>query len=92
MTASADHPPGDGASLDAGGRGARLRAPGLAVYNHLVLIDDGKSGPPTVQELMDRTRQGCDGAVVVGEESHGLLPLNFGSRAGVTPTPSPRRA
>ncbi|KRP99152.1 hypothetical protein AOQ72_15275 [Bradyrhizobium yuanmingense] len=67
-------------------------APGLAVYNHLVLIDDGKSGPPTVQELMDRTRQGYDGAVVVGEESHGLLPLNFGSRAGVTPTPSPRRA
>ena len=33
-------------------------APKLAVYNHLVLIGDGVNAPPTVQELIDATRQG----------------------------------
>lgn len=49
-------------------------APRLAVYNHLVLIEDGKSGPPTVQELMDATRRGYDGAVVVGEDLMAFCP------------------
>lgn len=42
--------------------------PLLAVYNHLVLIGDGFNAPPTVQELIDATRQGYAGAFVVGED------------------------
>lgn len=43
-------------------------APKLAVYNHLVLIGDGVNAPPTVQELIDATRQEYEGAFVVGED------------------------
>ncbi len=49
-------------------------APKLAVYNHLVLIDDGESGPPTVQELIDATRQDYDGTFVVGEDLMAFYP------------------
>ncbi len=43
-------------------------APKLAVLNHLVLIGDGDSAPPSVQELIDATRQKYNGAFVVGED------------------------
>ncbi|WP_061848929.1 MBL fold metallo-hydrolase [Bradyrhizobium sp. DOA1] len=49
-------------------------APKLAVYNHLVLIDDGESGPPTAQDLIDATRQDYDGAFVVGEDLMAFCP------------------
>jgi ribonuclease Z len=42
--------------------------PKRAVFNHLVLIGDGVNAPPTVQELIDATREGYDGAFVVGED------------------------
>lgn len=43
-------------------------APRLAVFNHLVLIGDETTAPPSVQELIDATRQHHDGAFVVGED------------------------
>lgn len=49
-------------------------APKLAVYNHLVLIGDGADTAPTVQELMDETRQHYDGAIVVGEDLKAFRP------------------
>jgi len=42
-------------------------APGLAVFNHVVLIGDGDDAP-SVQELIDVTRHAYDGAFVVGED------------------------
>lgn len=49
-------------------------APKLAVFNHLVLIDDGINGPPTIQSLIDATRQDYDGAFVVGEDLMAFCP------------------
>ena len=49
-------------------------APRLAVYNHLVLIGDGVHAAPTVQELIDATRQGYQGAFVVGEDLMSFCP------------------
>ena len=43
-------------------------APKLAVFNHLVLIGDGNNAPPTVQELIEATRQEYDGVFIVGED------------------------
>lgn len=48
--------------------------PKLAVFNHLVLIGDGINAPPTVQELIDATRQEYDGAFVVGEDLMSFCP------------------
>lgn len=42
--------------------------PGLAVFNHVVLIGNGDDAPPSVQELIDATRREYDGAFVVGED------------------------
>jgi len=43
-------------------------APRLAVFNHLVLIGDGDSAPPSVQDLIDATRQEYEGALVIGQD------------------------
>ena len=42
--------------------------PRLAVFNHLVLIGDEGTAPPTVQELIEATRESYDGKFVVGED------------------------
>lgn len=42
--------------------------PGLAVFNHVVLIGDSDNAPPSVRDLIEATRQGYDGAFVVGED------------------------
>ncbi len=57
-------------------------APRLAVFNHLVLIGDGDDAPPSVQELIDATRQEYDGAFVVGED---LMTFVVGELAPVRP-------
>jgi ribonuclease Z len=46
----------------------RLAAPGLAVFNHLVLIGDETCPPPSVQDLIDAARETYDGMLVVGED------------------------
>lgn len=55
-------------------------APRLAVFNHLVLIGDGVTAPPSVQELTDATRAKYRGAFVVGED---LMTFTVGDQPGL---------
>jgi ribonuclease Z len=42
--------------------------PKLAAYTHVVLLTNGKIKPPTVEDLIRRTRTEYDGPLVVGED------------------------
>ena len=60
----------------------RQVAPRLAVFNHVVLLGDDSCPPPSMQDLIDVTRQDYDGALVVGED---LMSFDVGQDIATEP-------
>jgi ribonuclease Z len=53
-----------------------LTRPKLAVYTHLALLGSTQIPPPTVDDLIEETRQTYDGPLQVGED---LMSFEIGS-------------
>ena len=56
--------------------------PKLAVYTHLVLLGEGKVAPPTIDDVINQTRQTYDGPLQIGAD---LMSFDFGDEVTVRP-------